>query len=152
MSTVVVKTKAQCCYNNKAREQEKNVQCQERSDISQHVAVFVGPVSKQEKNSAASQPFIRSWKNFKLVCTFSHISQSRTSSLVKEVAEVVGGSHLCSALLHTRIWPCHERVLQFLVFSGVLGSNFDRFHLRSRATKKPVALTESRIRRKKPTF
>ena len=129
------KQKHKCCYNNEAREQEKKCLVPGKSDVSQHGPVFVGPVSKQEKNSTTSQPFIRSWKYFKLVCTFSHISQSRTSSLVKEVAEVVGGSHLCSALLHTLICPCHERVLQFLLFSGVLGSNFDRFHLWSKATK-----------------
>ena len=60
----------------------------------------------------------------------AHMSHRRTSSLVKGVLEViVGGSHLCSALLHTRICPCHERVLQFLDLSGVLGSSFDLFHL-----------------------
>lgn len=61
------------------------------------------------------------------------MSHSVASSLVKGV--LVGGSHLCSALLHTRICPCQERVLQFLVLSGVLGSVFDLVHLlESKAT------------------
>ena len=67
-----------------------------------------------------------------------HISHSLASSLVKAVVvEVVGGSHLCNALLHTRICPCHERVLQFLNLSGVLGSVFDLFHLWRRPQNKP---------------
>ena len=31
------------------------------------------------------------------------------------------GSYLCSCRLHTRIWPCHERVLHGLYLSGVTG-------------------------------
>ncbi len=59
----------------------------------------------------------------------AHMRQRAASSAVNCEPDSVGGSYSCNALLHTRICPCHDRVLQDLLLSGVQGLSRVRFHL-----------------------